>query len=48
MAARGQDWFGALAEPLMLEGFAAVSAESFAPLLRWERAAKAAGFERPA
>jgi ABC-type phosphate/phosphonate transport system substrate-binding protein len=48
MAARGQDWFGALAEPLMLEGFAAVSEESFAPLLRWERAAKAAGFERPA
>jgi len=25
-----------------------VSEESYAPLLRWERAAKAAGFDRPA
>jgi ABC-type phosphate/phosphonate transport system substrate-binding protein len=48
LAARGQDWFGPLAEPLMLEGFAEVSAESFVPLMRWERAAKAAGFDRPA
>jgi ABC-type phosphate/phosphonate transport system substrate-binding protein len=48
LAARRQDWFGPLAEPLLLEGFADVSEESFAPLLRWERAAKAAGFDRPA
>jgi len=25
-----------------------VSEESYAPLLQWERAAKAAGFDRPA
>ncbi|HEY2340690.1 MAG TPA: PhnD/SsuA/transferrin family substrate-binding protein [Steroidobacteraceae bacterium] len=48
LAARRQDWFGPLAEPLLLEGFAEVSGASFAPLLRWERAAKAAGFDRPA
>jgi ABC-type phosphate/phosphonate transport system substrate-binding protein len=48
LAARGRNWFGPLAEPLLLEGFAEVSVESFEPLLRWERAAKAAGFERPA
>jgi ABC-type phosphate/phosphonate transport system substrate-binding protein len=48
LAARRQDWFGPLAEPLLLEGFAEVSGESFAPLLRWERAAKTAGFDRPA
>ena len=48
LAARRQDWFSALAEPLLLEGFAEVSEESFAPLLRWDHAAKAAGFDRPA
>ncbi|HZC87209.1 MAG TPA: hypothetical protein VE266_09465 [Steroidobacteraceae bacterium] len=31
-----------------LEGFAEVNEESYAPLLRWGRAAKAAGFDRPA
>ena len=48
LAARGQNWFGPLGEVLLLEGFAEVSEESYAPLLRWERAAKAAGFDRPA
>ena len=48
LAARRQSWFGPLAELLLLEGFAEVSAESYAPLLQWERAAKAAGFDRPA
>jgi len=48
LAARGQDWFGPLAELLLLEGFAEVSRESFAALLQWERAARAAGFDRPA
>jgi len=48
LAARGQGWFGPLAEVLLLEGFAEVSGESYAPLLRWERAAKAAGFDAPA
>jgi ABC-type phosphate/phosphonate transport system substrate-binding protein len=48
LSAREQSWFGPLAELLLLEGFAEVSVESFAPLLRWEGAAKAAGFDRPA
>jgi len=48
LAARRQGWFGPLAEVLLLEGFAEVSGESYAPLLRWERAAKAAGFDAPA
>jgi len=43
-----KDWFAPLADVLLLEGFAAVSGESFTPLLQWDRAAKAAGFERPA
>src|SRR6516165_7934322 len=47
LAARGQSWFDPLAELLLLEGFAEVSEESYAPLLQWERAAKAAGFDRP-
>jgi ABC-type phosphate/phosphonate transport system substrate-binding protein len=41
-------WFAACSAPLLLEGFAEVSEESYAPLLQWERAAKAAGFDRPA
>ena len=48
LAARGQSWFAPLADPLLLEGFAEVGEESYAPLLQWERAAKAAGFDRPA
>lgn len=48
LGARGRGWFGPLAERLLLEGFAEVSVESFEPLLRLERAAKAAGFDRPA
>jgi ABC-type phosphate/phosphonate transport system substrate-binding protein len=48
LAARGQSWFAPLAELLLLEGFAEVSEESYAPLLQWERAAKTAGFDRPA
>jgi ABC-type phosphate/phosphonate transport system substrate-binding protein len=48
LAARRHSWFAPLAELLLLEGFAEVSEESYAPLLRWERAAKAAGFDRPA
>src|SRR5215468_4019704 len=48
LAARGQRWFGPLAELLRVEGFAEATEESYAPLLRWEHAAKAAGFDRPA
>ena len=47
-AASGQSWFGALADPLLLEGFAEVSEDTFTPLLSWHEAALAAGFARPA
>ena len=43
-----QSWFAPFAETLLLEGFAAVSEASYAPLLEWDRTAKAAGFEWPA
>ncbi len=46
--AAGRPWFGPLAEQLLLEGFAAVSRESFAPLLEWDAQARAAGYELPA
>jgi ABC-type phosphate/phosphonate transport system substrate-binding protein len=46
--AADRPWFAALAEPLLLEGFAAVSRDSFAPLLEWDAAARAAGYELPA
>ena len=41
-------WFAQLAEPLLLEGFAPVTKESFAPLLEWDREARAAGYDLPA
>ncbi len=41
-------WFAPLAEQLLLEGFAAVSRESFAPLLAWDAQARAAGYGLPA
>ena len=44
----GRPWFAPLAEPLLLEGFAASSLSSFAPLLEWDREARAAGYELPA
>jgi ABC-type phosphate/phosphonate transport system substrate-binding protein len=47
-AAATRPWFAPLAEPLMLEGFAAVGVETFAPLLEWDRAAQAAGYPLPA
>ena len=48
LAAAGRNWFGALAEPLLLSGFAPVEASTFAPLLEWDRAARAAGYPLPA
>jgi len=48
LAAAGRPWFRELAEPLLLEGFAAVDASTYAPLLAWDREAKAAGYELPA
>lgn len=47
-AAATRAWFAPLAEPLLLEGFAAVGAQTFAPLLEWDREAKAAGYPLPA
>jgi ABC-type phosphate/phosphonate transport system substrate-binding protein len=47
-AAPRREWFAPLAEPLLLDGFEEVRLETFAPLLEWDRAARAAGFERPA
>jgi ABC-type phosphate/phosphonate transport system substrate-binding protein len=47
-AAAGRPWFARLAGPLLLEGFEAVSADTFTPLLDWDREARAAGFEVPA
>lgn len=47
-AAARRPWFAALAEPLLLEGFAEVTAASFAPLLAWDREAIAAGYPLPA
>jgi ABC-type phosphate/phosphonate transport system substrate-binding protein len=48
IAAPRSEWFAPLGEELLLDGFAAVTAETFASLLEWDRAARAAGFERPA
>jgi ABC-type phosphate/phosphonate transport system substrate-binding protein len=48
VGAARRPWFGAFSAPLLLEGFAEVSEESYAPLLQWERAAQAAGFDWPA
>jgi ABC-type phosphate/phosphonate transport system substrate-binding protein len=46
--ARNRSWFARSAELLQIEGFAAVSAATYAPLLEWDRAARAAGYEMPA
>lgn len=43
-----QSWFAPLAQTLLLHGFAEVTQATFAPLLEWDREARAAGFERPA
>ncbi|HVN44805.1 MAG TPA: PhnD/SsuA/transferrin family substrate-binding protein [Steroidobacteraceae bacterium] len=41
-------WFAPFRMQLLLSGFAAVDAQCFAPLLEWDRAARAAGYELPA
>lgn len=46
--AASRAWFGPLAEPLLLEGFAAVTKESFARLLEWDAEARDAGYALPA
>jgi ABC-type phosphate/phosphonate transport system substrate-binding protein len=46
-AAATRPWFATLADELLLEGFAAVSADTFAPLLEWDRLARSAGYDQP-
>jgi ABC-type phosphate/phosphonate transport system substrate-binding protein len=43
-----QPWFAELAEPLMLEGFAASTPAQFALALEWDREARASGYPEPA
>lgn len=47
-SAAQNSWFGELAEPLMLEGFAKVGRETFDPALEWDAQARAAGYLEPA
>ena len=47
-SAAAKSWFGELADPLMLEGFAEVSRETFDPALEWDGQARAAGYVEPA
>jgi len=46
--AAGRAWFRPYGDFLLLDGFAEVTEASYAPLLEWDRAATAAGFELPA
>jgi ABC-type phosphate/phosphonate transport system substrate-binding protein len=48
MGAAQRPWFAPLSEQLLLEGFAAAEESAFAPLLRWDAEARAAGYELPA
>lgn len=48
LKAAGRPWFAALAQVLLLEGFAAVTAATYAPLLAWDEEARAAGYAVPA
>jgi len=48
VSAATQSWFGELADPLMLEGFAPVTRETFGPTLQWDAQARAAGYAVPA
>ena len=48
VAAASQSWFAPLADQLLLDGFAKVTAADFAPLMAWDREAKAAGYPLPA
>lgn len=43
-----QEWFGAIADELLLDGFAPVTAADYARTLEWDREAKRAGYPLPA
>jgi ABC-type phosphate/phosphonate transport system substrate-binding protein len=47
IGAARQPWFAALADAVMIEGFAPVSAASYATYLEWDAEARAAGYEVP-
>ena len=47
-AAHRRPWFARFREALLIEGFATVTRETFAPTLEWDRAARAAGYAVPA
>jgi hypothetical protein len=48
VSAAAREWFAPLAEQLLLDGFAAVTRDTFAPLLEWDRAARQAHYPKPA
>jgi len=48
VGAANQRWFAPLGDLLLLEGFAGMNSAQYAPLLAWDRAAKAAGYDLPA
>ena len=45
--AASRPWFAPFRDQLLLQGFAAVTREDFAPTLAWDREAKAAGYPAP-
>jgi ABC-type phosphate/phosphonate transport system substrate-binding protein len=47
VGAAQRPWFAPLSGQLLLEGFAAADHAAFAPLLTWDREARAAGYEVP-
>jgi ABC-type phosphate/phosphonate transport system substrate-binding protein len=47
-AAARRPWFAPFSRELALEGFAEADASAFAPLLQWDREARAAGYALPA
>ena len=48
VAAAAQPWFSSLGSPLQLQGFEAMTTARYSTLLDWDRAAQAAGYDRPA
>jgi|SRR5580700_11351958 ABC-type phosphate/phosphonate transport system substrate-binding protein len=47
-SAASRAWFAPLGDLLLLEGFADVTQAPYAPLLEWDQAARAAGYDLPA
>src|SRR5579863_9910444 len=47
IAASTRKWFAPLGQQLLLDGFGEVRADTFAPLLAWDREAREAGYARP-